>query len=99
VTEEDEAGTENVDYVAYYPRGTKETKTRAEPEILVLLSELMTVPCVAIGGITAENCGPLVEAGADFLCIASGVWNHPGGAAEGVRAVNNAIARHIRRPR
>ncbi len=94
-----EAGADYVAFGAFYPSGTKEATTRADPEILAWWSELMTVPCVAIGGITAENCGPLVEAGADFLCIASGVWNHPGGAAEGVRAVNNAIARHIRRPR
>jgi thiamine-phosphate pyrophosphorylase len=37
----------------------------------------MVVPCVAIGGITIDNCRPLIEAGADFLAVASGVWDHP----------------------
>jgi thiamine-phosphate pyrophosphorylase len=53
----------------------------------------MTVPSVAIGGITAENCAPLVEAGADFLAVVTAVWDHPGGPAAGVRALNAAIAR------
>ena len=92
-----EAGADYVAFGAFFPTATKEATTRADPEILAWWNELMTVPCVAIGGITAENCGPLVAAGADFLCIASGVWNHPGGPAEGVRAVNEAIARQMRR--
>jgi thiamine-phosphate pyrophosphorylase len=47
---------------------------------------------VAIGGITAANCAPLVRAGADFLAVVSAVWSHPEGAAAGVRAMNRAIA-------
>jgi thiamine-phosphate pyrophosphorylase len=50
------------------------------------------VPCVAIGGITAENCGPLVRAGADFLAVVTAVWNHPTGPGDAVRAFNRAIA-------
>ena len=38
---------------------------------------MMELPCVAIGGITAENCAPLVQAGADFLAVVGAVWNHP----------------------
>lgn len=87
-----EAGADYVAFGAFYPSGTKEITTPADPDILRWWSELMTVPCVAIGGITAENCRPLVEAGADFLCIAGGVWRHPDGPAGGVRAVNAAIA-------
>jgi thiamine-phosphate pyrophosphorylase len=34
----------------------------------------MEIPCVAIGGITPDNCAPLVEAGADFLAVCSAVW-------------------------
>jgi thiamine-phosphate pyrophosphorylase len=53
-----------------------------------------TVPCVAIGGITIENCGGLVEAGADFLAVINGVWGHPQGPAAAVKAFNSAISRH-----
>src|ERR1019366_10086732 len=62
------AGEQGADYVAFgafFPTDTKLAPTRADPEILTWWSELMELPCVAIGGITAANCGPLVRAGAD----------------------------------
>ncbi|HZF75957.1 MAG TPA: thiamine phosphate synthase [Acetobacteraceae bacterium] len=90
-----EAGEVGADYVAFgafFPTGTKATEHRAEPEILEWWSELFEIPCVAIGGITAANCAPLVRAGADFLAVVGAVWNHPEGADGGVRAMNAAIA-------
>ena len=51
----------------------------------------MELPAVAIGGISAENCAPLVRAGADFLAVIGAVWGHPTGPASGVRALNTAI--------
>jgi len=53
----------------------------------------MLVPCVAIGGITVENCAPLIEAGADFLAVAAGVWDYPTGPANAVKAFNALFAR------
>jgi thiamine-phosphate pyrophosphorylase len=89
------AGEEGADYVAFgafFPSTTKETSIRAETELLSWWSELMELPSVAIGGITAENCGDLVRAGADFLAVVGAVWGHADGAAAGVRAMNAAIA-------
>jgi thiamine-phosphate pyrophosphorylase len=94
-----EAADRGADYVAFgafFATGTKQPKTKAEPELLAWWSELMTVPCVAIGGITVENCGALVEAGADFLAVVAGVWDYPPGPAVAVRDFNQAIARHTR---
>ncbi|MBY0339374.1 MAG: thiamine phosphate synthase [Acetobacteraceae bacterium] len=90
-----EAGELGADYVAFgafFPTATKDAKHHAEPDLLAWWTEMMEVPCVAIGGITAANCGPLVRAGADFLAVVGAVWNHPDGAAAGVRAMNAAIA-------
>ena len=87
-----EAGADYVAFGAFFPTPTKEAKHRADPEILRWWSELMTVPSVAIGGITPENCAPLVAAGADFLAVISAVWNHPEGPAAGVKAFLAAIA-------
>jgi thiamine-phosphate pyrophosphorylase len=87
-----EAGADYVAFGAFFPTGTKETRHRPDPEILTLWSDVTEIPCVAIGGITAQNCAPLVRAGADFLAVVSAVWNHPDGAAAGVRAMNRAIA-------
>ena len=87
-----EAGADYVAFGAFFPTATKDAPTRAEPEILEWWSSLMEIPCVAIGGITAENCAPLVRAGADFLAVVGAVWNHADGPAVGVRELNRAIA-------
>jgi len=87
-----EAGADYVAFGAFFPTGTKEPKSRAETDILEWWSSIFEIPCVAIGGITVENCQPLVAAGADFLAVVGGVWNHPDGAAAAVRAFNAAIA-------
>lgn len=87
-----EAGADYVAFGAFFPTGTKETVHRAEVDLLRWWSDIMELPCVAIGGITAENCAPLVRAGADFLAVVSAVWAHPDGPGAGVRAMNEAIA-------
>ena len=87
-----EAGADYVAFGAFFPTETKETPTEATPDVLRWWSTLMELPSVAIGGITPANCAPLVQAGVDFLAVVSAVWNHPEGAAAGVRAMNAAIA-------
>jgi thiamine-phosphate pyrophosphorylase len=86
-----EAGADYVAFGAFFPTITKEARARAVPEILAWWAELMELPAVAIGGINAENCAPLVAAGADFLAVIGAVWQHAGGPAAGVRALNAAI--------
>jgi len=86
-----EAGADYVAFGAFFQTGTKETKHRATPELLSWWDEIATVPSVAIGGITAANCGPLVQAGADFLAVIGAVWNDPDGPSAGVRRLNAAI--------
>ena len=87
-----DAGADYVAFGAFFPTRTKDAKSFADPDILAWWSGVTTVPCVAIGGIDARNCKPLVQAGADFLAVVSAVWSHPDGAAAGVRALNTAIA-------
>jgi thiamine-phosphate pyrophosphorylase len=90
-----EAAEQGADYVAFgafFPTSTKDAATRAEPEILSVWQETMETPCVAIGGITADTARGLAAAGADFLAVSAGVWNHPGGEAAAVREFNSAIA-------
>ncbi|MDA8230282.1 MAG: thiamine phosphate synthase [Magnetospirillum sp.] len=88
------AGEQGADYVAFgafYPTATKDIRHRAEPDLLAWWSDLFTVPSVAIGGITVDNARPLVEAGADFIAVSGGVWNHPEGAAAAVRAFDRLL--------
>jgi thiamine-phosphate pyrophosphorylase len=83
-----EAGADYVAFGAFYPTLTKAPKAQADIELLQWWGETMTVPVVAIGGITVENALPLVEAGADFLAISAGVWKYPQGPAAAVKAFN-----------
>ena len=90
-----QAGEDGADYVAFgafFPYGTKDVTRFIDPDILHWWSELMELPCCAIGGITADNCASLVQAGADFLAVVGAVWSHPDGPVAGVRALNAAIA-------
>jgi thiamine-phosphate pyrophosphorylase len=87
-----EAGADYVAFGAFYPTDTKATVHRPDPEILEIWQETMLTPCVAIGGITVENCRPLVVAGADFLAVSAAVWRHPDGPGAAVAAFNREIA-------
>jgi thiamine-phosphate pyrophosphorylase len=87
-----EAGADYVAFGALYPTTTKPSHYRPAPELLAWWSEIITVPSVAIGGITPENCAPLVAAGADFLAVVTAVWSHPDGPGAAVGAFNRAIA-------
>ncbi|MWV28162.1 thiamine phosphate synthase [Aurantiacibacter rhizosphaerae] len=69
-----EAGADYVAFGAFFPSSTKSSEHRPEPEILQNWSALFEIPCVAIGGITPENCLPLVKAGADFLAVSHAIW-------------------------
>ncbi|MBE1237902.1 thiamine phosphate synthase [Phaeovibrio sulfidiphilus] len=81
-----EAGADYVAFGAFYPTGTKEVRHVAGLDVLRWWGSMMVVPCVAIGGITPDNAAPLVEAGADFLAVSAGVWEHPEGPEAAVRA-------------
>lgn len=83
-----EAGADYVAFGAFFPTATKAVAFRADLELLQWWAEYMTVPVVAIGGITVDNAAALVAAGADFLAVSSGVWNHPAGPDAAVRAFN-----------
>lgn len=88
-----EAGEKGADYVAFgafFDTATKATEHRAEPGILSWWSGLFELPCVAIGGITPQNCAELVEAGADFLAVSGAVWgsDDPGAV---VKAFHDAM--------
>ena len=84
-----EAGADYVAFGAFYPSPTKPSEHRPEPELLSWWSALFELPCVAIGGVTPDNCAPLVAAGADFLAVSHAVWG--GDEAAAVRAFHQAM--------
>ncbi len=84
-----EAGADYVAFGAFFPSSTKEVEHTASLETLEWWQTIFELPCVAIGGITPENCGPIVQAGADFLAVSNAVWG--GDVAAAIVAFNEAI--------
>ena len=92
-----EAGADYVAFGAFFPSTTKTaTKYRATPELLSDWSGTTVVPCCAIGGISQQNCGPLVEAGADFLAVIGAIWSYPQGPRAAVAEFNEVFSRYGR---
>ena len=93
------AGDVGADYVAFgaffdtkTKDITKDSTMRPTPDILTWWQEVMEPPCVAIGGVTPENGDILAAAGADFLAVSSGVWQHREGPVAAVRAFDKIFA-------
>lgn len=83
-----EAGADYVAFGALFPTTTKDAPTVAPVELVQWWAEVMTTPCVAIGGITVENAAPVIKAGAEFLAVSAGVWAHPNGPRAAVAEFN-----------
>jgi thiamine-phosphate pyrophosphorylase len=87
-----QAGQDGADYVSFGPFFGQDDV--ADAELVSWWVELMELPAVVEGGLTLENCGALVRAGADFLAVGDAVWQHEDGPAVAVRAFNQAIRDH-----
>ena len=86
-----EAGADYVAFGAFFDSTTKDKGDAERPttEMIERWVKLFEIPVVAIGGITPDNCQPLVSAGADFLAVSGAVWN--GDEAASVAAFAKAI--------
>jgi thiamine-phosphate pyrophosphorylase len=67
---------------------------RADPQLLTAARGL-GVPVVAIGGITVDNAGVLIEAGADAVAVIADVFDRP--TPDDVREAADAIVRRFHR--
>lgn len=67
------AGASYISFGAFFPSPTKPMAPRASLELLKRSADL-GVPRVAIGGITPDNAGVLLAAGADYLAAISSVF-------------------------
>ena len=87
-----EAGADYVAFGAFFPTTTKLVEHFAEPSILGWWTTVSEIPCVAIGGLTTMNCGPVVAAGADFIAVSSAIWGCADGAEAGARAFAKTLS-------
>lgn len=93
------AQADGADYVAFgsfFPSLTKPEATPASLSLLKQAGAVIGLPIVAIGGITAENAGRVIEAGADAVAIVNGLFGAAdveSAARRLVEIVNAALAR------
>ena len=71
-----EAGADHVAFGAVYPSTTKPGAVQAPLE-LFRQARPLGLPVVAIGGITADNAAPVIEAGAGAVAVISDVFDAP----------------------
>jgi thiamine-phosphate pyrophosphorylase len=71
------AGADYVAFGSFFPSPTKPHAVRADLELLSQARAQIHIPIVAIGGITPENAGALLDAGADALAVIHGVFGQP----------------------
>ncbi len=70
----EKAGADYVAFGSFFPSRTKPDAVKAEVELLKEAKQKLSIPVVAIGGITADNGAQLVEAGADILAVITEVF-------------------------
>jgi thiamine-phosphate pyrophosphorylase len=70
-------GADHVAFGSFFPSRVKPGATRAPVDLLTQAKHELDVPIVAIGGITVENGGALVRAGADALAVISALFDAP----------------------
>ncbi len=69
---------EGADYVAFgafYPSPSKPDAIPASIKTLQQAKQTLSIPIVAIGGITPDNGSVLIQSGADFLAVISGLYS------------------------
>ncbi len=76
-----EAGASYIAFGSFFPSATKPHAARADPRLLTEARRRLRIPPVAIGGITPQNGGSLIAAGARMLAVVTGVFDQPDIAA------------------
>ncbi|MET0117846.1 MAG: thiamine phosphate synthase [Sedimenticola sp.] len=72
-----EAGADYIAFGRFFNSTVKPDAVQAQPDLLRRAKRELELPTVAIGGITPENGGALIEAGADMLAVIHGVFGQP----------------------
>lgn len=68
------AGADYAAFGAMFPTASKDATVPATPELIARAKAVLSIPVLAIGGITPENCREIVDAGADLLAVISSVY-------------------------
>ncbi len=86
-----QAAEQGADYIAFgrfFASRTKPDAIQATPDLIIDSKQRWGIPVAAIGGITLDNAGQLLDAGADMLAVVRGVF-----AATDIRQATADFAR------
>lgn len=72
-----QAGADYVAFGSFFPSNVKPDAVRAPLSLLTEAKQRLTVPVVAIGGITPDNAPQLIAAGADAVAVISALFGAP----------------------
>jgi thiamine-phosphate pyrophosphorylase len=78
-------GADYIAFGAFFPSVTKPDAKKAEIELVKQAKSQLSIPVVAIGGITPENAKPLIDANIDYLAVISGLYS----ASDTIKATQN----------
>lgn len=67
-------GASYVAFGGFYPSKVKQYPVTTSPDIINWAKDAIALPCVVIGGMTAQNAAPLVARGADMVAAISSVY-------------------------
>ncbi|MFM9882426.1 MAG: thiamine phosphate synthase [Burkholderiales bacterium] len=70
-----EQGADHVAFGSFFASTTKPGAVRVSPALLTSARERLNVPIVAIGGITVDNAGALIAAGATSVAVVSDLFD------------------------
>jgi len=71
------AGADYVAFGSFSHSAIKPDAPRASIDLIIHAKKELRVPVCAIGGITKENIGPLLQAGADMIAVISAIFAAP----------------------
>ena len=84
-------GANYIAFGSFFKTETKIPKTKATTNLIRWSNKNINIPCVAIGGINTKNCGKVIESGADYIALISGIWNYYRGIEESINEIYNEI--------
>lgn len=71
------SGADYLAFGSFFASPTKPQAKRADPALIVAARTETGLPICAIGGITLDNAGGLIDAGADLLAVISALYDAP----------------------
>ncbi len=72
-----EAGADYIAFGSFFASAIKPDAPVATQQLISHIKRESSVPVCCIGGIRADNCQPLIDAGADMLAVISEIFAHP----------------------